>query len=131
MYPRRWDIDKSIFASRKTASDGHSYNDTPLVWSRRFHTDWLRVAKTQRFKKLVSMELKNEEMGEIVVAEPLRDLCEAEYPSIMAAFHYYCGRTVVCDRARSGWLGSPIHQSPIWRTMSGLSVRVVVSVTTR
>jgi hypothetical protein len=36
------------------------------------------------------MELKNEEMGEIVVAEPLRDLCEAEYPSIMAAFHYYC-----------------------------------------
>lgn len=68
-------------------SDGHGYNDTKLVWTTRFQVDWQRVTSSQRFKKLVGKELPNEEIGDVIVA--LQDLCEAEYPNLMAAFHYY------------------------------------------
>ena len=86
---RPWDIDQSIFAHRKTISDCRSYNDIAAAWSTRFKLDWQRVVSTQRFDKLISKELTQKELGGGGVVGPLRDLCEAEYPNLMAAFNYY------------------------------------------
>lgn len=49
--------------------------------------DWQRVTSSQRFRKLVGKELTNEEIVDVV--DTLRDLCEAEYPNLISAFHYY------------------------------------------
>ena len=51
--------------------------------------DWQRVTSTQRFDKLVGKELTEKDAGDIVVVGPLRNLCESEYPNVMAAFYYY------------------------------------------
>ena len=87
-FHRPWDIERSIFNRRKSVGDGRGYTDTAADWTRRFETDWTRVVSTQRFRKLVSKELADREISEIIVG-PLRALCEKEYPNIMAAFYHY------------------------------------------
>jgi len=91
----KWDIEESIFASRKRESDARDFYDTPTVLKKQLKLDWHRATAKKRFVKYIkAMDCRAVPEGfhPKAVLQAIESVLGKHFLHIRAAFYYYCAR---------------------------------------
>ena len=87
--PQELDLNTSVFASRKTTSDGRSFFSGPRITGRAFEIDWSRMNQ-ERFRRLVAHEDDGGQFGADSELAEIKDVMFKHRELIYSTYSYYC-----------------------------------------